>query len=165
MGKKNLDKVNLILKDTKAIKSIEVVYRELVNAITCSIEDGAIDFEDYDEIEPICQFIQIEPDALSGNFIKSTGKLIQEQAEYIFDWPVSQADDEIDIRNLRESVERFEAVFNIDLQVVNEMIDGQEENIQERFDELPDDWGESKEGSFPDATDEDIFSMFGSLYD
>lgn len=164
-GKGDLEKVNAILKDTKPIKNIKLIHEELVRAIATNIESGIHDYEEFSELNPICEFIKIEPEALSSQFVETVGELVQQDAEAIFDWVISQADDSFDIIVLRANVESFETVFNIELSDVYQMIEAQEEELNERFDDSTDDWSEPIEDSLPEATDCEIISMFGSLHD
>ncbi len=124
------------------------------------------DIEEYDELNDIIalmDFICAAPGATSSALIERVGAKIKRKADAIFDYDISEANNEDDIEDLRDVARKMEEVFNITLDSIYERLDSKEEELRDRFDGDPDEDYERGAHASAGATDEEILSMFGSL--
>jgi hypothetical protein len=124
------------------------------------------DIEEYDELNDIIalmDFICAAPGATSNTLVERVGAKIKRKADAIFDYDISEANNEDDIEDLQDVARKMENVFNITLDSIYERLDDKEEELRERFDGDPDEDYERGSHASAEATDEEILSMFGSL--
>ncbi len=134
----------------------------VVEAVARKFED----IEQYDELNDIIalqDFIGVAPGAASNALVERVRAKITEEADVIFDWYISEADDDDEIEHLRSVANRMERVFNVALDSIYKRLDEQEEELRNRFDEHPDEDSEEGYHASTEATDEEILSIFGSF--
>jgi len=111
----------------------------------------------------LMDFICAAPGATSNALVERVGAKIKRKADAIFDYDISEANNEDDIEDLRDVARKMEKVFNITLDSIYERLDSEEEELRDRFDGDPDEDYERGSHASAGATDEEILSMFGSL--
>ena len=124
------------------------------------------DIEQYGELNDIIalqDFMRVAPKAVSNTLIERVRAEIKEEADVIFEWYISEADDRYEIERLRSVATRMETVFGVALDSVYERLEDREEELASGFDEVPDDWEEAGTQPPTDATDAEILSMFGGI--
>jgi len=124
------------------------------------------DIEEYDELNDIIalmDFICAAPGATSNTLVDRVGAKIKRKADAIFDYDISEANNEDDIEDLRDVARKMENVFNITLDSIYGRLDNKEEELRERFDGDSDEDYERGSHASAEATDKEILSMFGSL--
>ena len=135
----------------------------LIAATTKRFEDAAKSYEELDEIVALQEFAQSVPLAISPDLVFRVKARLEEDADGIFDYDITQADDENDIGLLREIAHAFEQTFNVDLNSIDERLGEKLDEIRTAIDEPPDNWFERTDDTGSDATDADIVAMFGDF--
>jgi hypothetical protein len=135
----------------------------LITATAECFGDAAREYEELDEIKALHDFAQCAPDAVKPDLTARVRARLNDAADIIFDYDISDADDEHDIEHLRAMMWGFEKTFDVDLTSIYERLDEKLAEIQAPFEELPDDWFDRKDDGGSDATDADIVAMFGAL--
>ena len=135
----------------------------LIAATAECFGDAAREYEELDEITALHDFAQCAPDAVKPDLAARVRARLTADADIIFDWNISDADDEHDIEHLRAMTCGFEKTFDVDLTSIRERLDEKLEEIRTATEEPPDDWFDRKDDEGSDATDADIVAMFGAL--
>jgi len=120
-------------------------------------------YEELNDIIALQDFICAAPGAVSNALVERVRAKIKKDADVIFDWNISQADDEEEIEDLRNVADTMEKVFSVALNSIYEQLDEKEEELRNHSDEHPDEDYEESYHARTEATDEEILSMFGSL--
>lgn len=124
------------------------------------------DIEEYGELNDIIalqDFIKVAPKAVSNTLMERVRAEIKEEADMIFDWYISEADDRYEIERLRAIANRMEIVFGVALDSVYERLDDREDELARGPDEFPDDWEDEDIQPSTDANDAEILSLFRSF--
>ena len=125
--------------------------------------DEPNNYEEPNDLMALCYFIESVPEVIDTQLIERVKLIIEEEADLIFDWDITSADDEHTISQLREDISRIESAFDVDLVSLRERLDEREEEIKYNDEEPPDDWGERGSSRSPEASDSDILAMFEGL--
>ena len=163
-GEGDLSDVSGALDAAVAMDGVAPSRAAVVEAVAQRFEDIE-EYEELDDIIALQDFIGVAPKAVSDNLVNRVRANIKKETDAIFDWNISQANDEEEIERLRSVANRMEETFNVTLDSVYERLDEREEEILNQFDEPPDDWDERGRSASKDATDAEILSMFGSFLD
>jgi hypothetical protein len=124
------------------------------------------DIEEYDELNDIIalmDFICAAPGATSNYLLERVGAKIKKKADAIFDYDILEANNEDEVEDLRDVARKMEKIFNITLDPIYDRLDSKEEELRDRFDEDRDEDDERGSHASIEATDEEIWSMFGTL--
>jgi hypothetical protein len=162
-GTGNLREVIKTIEASFALEGIDAMRSELIKATAKKFEDETMGYDELDDIVALCYFIESVPEAVSNHLIDRVKLQLEQDADLIFDWDISSADDEHSISQLREDVSRIEEAFNVELTSVTERLDEREEEIRYNDEEPPDDWDERRDSRSSDASDLDILAMFEGL--
>jgi hypothetical protein len=76
----------------------------------------------------------------------------------MFDWHISNVDDESELEESEKTAAVLERTFGISLENTGE-------RMGEQFDEPPDDWYDQERLESHDADDSEIISMFGGMFE
>jgi len=109
--------------------------------------------------------MEIAPGVVSEDLLHRVAMTLDEDSDLIFDWNISDADDENQLDNLVETADEFERVFDVSLEAIHERIEEKRDELRACMDEDPDDWHDREHQKAPAAEDGDIIAMFGGMFE
>ncbi|MBN1182045.1 MAG: restriction endonuclease [Bacteroidales bacterium] len=122
--------------------------------------DEIEDMENLDDALAFGEFYQLRKDFIKESLFEKIQQKIQEEYEYLFDYDITNANDDYEIRSIRKTARQLETQLGVSLYDVFERLDSKEKEINETFDEPSDDYYNNRSKTIIVATDAEITGMF-----
>lgn len=160
----DLGEVPDILCAADVVEGVSPMRDRLVEAARARFEVMA-EYEELHNLIALNDFIEAAPGVVSEELLQRVAAILHDESAYVFDWVISQADDEHELSKLQRKARDMEATFGVSLEEIHTRIDNQREEIEAHMADPPDDCYEDREFGAPEAEDGEILSMFASMFE
>jgi len=161
-GNVNLSALPQVISAAKSVPEISDACERLIDLATKLYED-ADEYEDLQQFEYFKNFVKVAPGAIGKDKTQAVNTRLNEEGYDIFDYHISEADDENELDELDNLATDFEQTFDVFLESIHDRIEEAKEEIRARIEEPPDDWYDDEPKQARDADDTEIVEMFGCL--
>ncbi|AOS83709.1 hypothetical protein BIU88_05830 [Chlorobaculum limnaeum] len=161
-GNASLSDLPQVISAVKSVPEVADACERLIDLATKLYED-ADEYEDLQQFEDLKNFIKVAPGAIGEDRTQAVKTRLNEEGYDIFDYHISEADDENELDELDNLATDFEQTFDVSLESIHERIEEAKEEIRTRIEEPQDDWYDDEPKQATDADDSEIVEMFGCL--